>query len=894
MERSSSKAERLLQLEQLLLAFPDGLHKAEIARRLGVHRATAGRYIEEVSRRIPIWQDSNLFGIERDHYLTQVRLTIHESMAMHLAARLMATRTDKHNPHAASALRKLGYSLRRIAPLVSQHLAASADVMDDEAQRHDPVYLEVLETLTRAWSQGRMVHLWHRHGSGRVYDYDFAPYFIEPYAVGQTTHVIGWRKPPGAVRTFKLERIQRIELSTEPYTIPDDFDPRETLADAWGIWYTEAEPVEVVLRFHPRVAHRVQETRWHRNEQTEEQPDGSLLWRARVAEPQEMLPWIRGWGADVEVVEPKELRERMVGEARRLAQMYHLGLAAPDNQSGGDEAMDIFQEFLTLPGKTEPRLTIFEHSSDVFHVALYLLSENESTVRNPHLIKMGALLHDVGKIEQDIRVGKQWKHQPYSTKYLRPLLEHPRLKALLTDNDVDSTQVNYDDLLLICEHHHDIPTQPALLRHCPDALLVSVADVMASALESGWLGSIREMLSASTYIDLNLSLLENLGLAGGLDGEMHRVDLPGDSVADALLNDLIFRDMSKRLPALGLKPILQKGGSLWVIGDQESLRAFLEDYVVNPRTLYESAGLDDGIYEGVLAAMPAPGALQPDTIKYLLVNERIARKVALGLVDRKRVRQALEHFDISLRNVHETFGVRGRTVDDKLEAVGETFRYLVTGAQAAYHYHSWRIPPAGVYELLIDPADFDTWYAYLRDSRTFVGKAPPAGKERERYIETVVLVSELTDELWHNRVWVDDVAYIAPADLLFRLIAVQTEAAIGEALAILVARRQTWDWDMLVSAIKARRMARQMGCLFEVLNREASQLIVPTEAIEPLFAVVQDTVGEAVFTFPLRVSEEGLAPGKTPDDYAKIGRRWGIELLLPRHLIAKVLDDLGV
>jgi CRISPR-associated endonuclease/helicase Cas3 len=54
--------------------------------------------------------------------------------------------------------------------------------------------------------------------------------------------------------------------------------------------------VGVVLKFHPRVAHRVRETRWHRSEQVEEQPDGSLLWRARVAEVQEMLPWIRGWG----------------------------------------------------------------------------------------------------------------------------------------------------------------------------------------------------------------------------------------------------------------------------------------------------------------------------------------------------------------------------------------------------------------------------------------------------------------------------------------------------------------------------------------------------------------------------------------------------------------------
>jgi CRISPR-associated endonuclease/helicase Cas3 len=323
MERAANKADRLLQLEYLLLAHSQGLHRAEIARRLGVHRSTVGRDIDELSRRVPIWEDDNLLGINRDDYLTHVRLTIHESMALHLAARLMATRTDKHNPHAAAALRKLGSALEKFSPQVSRHLLASADVMDDAAQRHDPVYLEVLETLTRAWSQGQIVHLWHRHEqTGRVFEYDFAPYFIEPYAIGQTTHVIGWREPPGAKRTFKIERIQRIELTDRSYTIPEDFNPRELLADAWGIWYTEAEPVEVVLKFHPRVVQRVHETRWHRSERLEPQTDGSLVWRAKVAETQEMLPWIRGWGADVKVIEPLELQETLMGEARAMAELY--------------------------------------------------------------------------------------------------------------------------------------------------------------------------------------------------------------------------------------------------------------------------------------------------------------------------------------------------------------------------------------------------------------------------------------------------------------------------------------------------------------------------------------------------------------------------------------------
>jgi CRISPR-associated endonuclease/helicase Cas3 len=340
MSRAESKAERLLQLEHILLSYPEGLSKAEIARKLGVHRATVGRYIQHLTDRLPIWEDEHLVGINRDDYLTSVRLTIHESMAVHLAARLMATRTDKHNPHAASALRKLGCALEAFSPQVSEHLRASADVMDDAARRRDLVYLDVLETLTRAWSDGRMVRVSHRLESGQVYEYAFAPYFIEPYAVGQTSHVIGWREPPGALRTFKIERIQRAEVIAppRPYTIPGDFDPRETLADAWGIWYTEAEPVEVALRFHPRVAQRVKETRWHRSERVEEQPDGSLVWRAEVAEPQEMLPWIRGWGADVVVEDPKELRESVTGESRRLAEAYGWRVSREDTV--GEDTLD--------------------------------------------------------------------------------------------------------------------------------------------------------------------------------------------------------------------------------------------------------------------------------------------------------------------------------------------------------------------------------------------------------------------------------------------------------------------------------------------------------------------------------------------------------------------------
>ena len=329
MKRSANKAERLLHIEQLLLAHPEGLTQAELARRLGVDRSTILRNLADAPKHIYEEPDGRL-KIDRRADLINVRLNLHEALAVHLAARLLATRMDRQNRHAAAALRKLGHAIERWAARLSRHVLQAADVMDDAAQRDDPVYLSVLECLTEAWANERKVRIWHQPETGeKVLEYLLSPYFIEPYAIGQTTHIIGKARllegrgwSVEKLRTFKIERIRRVEPTTEAYQIPDDFDPRSYLADAWGIWTSEDEPVEVTLRFSSRVARRVQESRWHRSERTEPQPDGSLVWRAQIAEPKEMLPWIRGWGADVEVLAPPWLRKTLEAEVQKMAKVY--------------------------------------------------------------------------------------------------------------------------------------------------------------------------------------------------------------------------------------------------------------------------------------------------------------------------------------------------------------------------------------------------------------------------------------------------------------------------------------------------------------------------------------------------------------------------------------------
>lgn len=329
MQRAANRAERLRQIEALLLESRAPLSQADIARQLHVHRSTILRDLASIPN---LYQTPDgRVAIDRRAYLVDVRFSLNEALALHLAARLLVTRLDRRNPHAASAVRRLGIAIQSLAPTISTALIASAAAMSAEDQWTDPAYVAALEGLTEAWASGRKARVWHRSERGdrgehkdgpELREYVFSPYFIEPYAIGQATHAIGWREPPGALRTFRIERIVRVELLPEVYTVPPDFDPQALLEDAWGIWFTGQPPVEVVLRFHPRVASRVLESRWHRSQQLEPQPDGRLVWRARIAEPREMLPWVLGWGGAVEVLAPAWLREQVAAEARQMGDLY--------------------------------------------------------------------------------------------------------------------------------------------------------------------------------------------------------------------------------------------------------------------------------------------------------------------------------------------------------------------------------------------------------------------------------------------------------------------------------------------------------------------------------------------------------------------------------------------
>ena len=116
------KGERIAQLELLLRSHPEGLRRAEIARRMGVHRSTISRYVDDLAQHIGIYEENNLIKLkENDEDSSPMELSVYESLAFNMGAEVLASTAEFANPHLASGLRKLAMNMRSYAPKISEN-----------------------------------------------------------------------------------------------------------------------------------------------------------------------------------------------------------------------------------------------------------------------------------------------------------------------------------------------------------------------------------------------------------------------------------------------------------------------------------------------------------------------------------------------------------------------------------------------------------------------------------------------------------------------------------------------------------------------------------------------------------------------------------------------------
>jgi predicted DNA-binding transcriptional regulator YafY len=310
---------RLLRIEHLLYQNHEGLSVQKIADLCGVTKRTIYRDLAALESKLDVklWEEGSTRGIVEGYFLPPIHFTPPEALNIFLASRLMLNYAHRYDPNVASVFTKLNSI---VPPPLAHQIQKTMEWM--QKQPKDERYLRILATLAQAWVSQRQAKisykaLYEKKAVARTIE----PYFIEPAAPGHASYVIAYCHHTRSLRTFKIERIDSVELAPKPYVIPPDFDANAYLGSSWGI-VVEGEVEAIKLRFDPELARIMEETVWHPSQVLEPQRDGSVTMTLKVTNTVELYSWILGWGEKVEVLEPEELRQQMIETARAMLDVY--------------------------------------------------------------------------------------------------------------------------------------------------------------------------------------------------------------------------------------------------------------------------------------------------------------------------------------------------------------------------------------------------------------------------------------------------------------------------------------------------------------------------------------------------------------------------------------------
>jgi predicted DNA-binding transcriptional regulator YafY len=116
------------------------------------------------------------------------------------------------------------------------------------------------------------------------------------------------------IRHFRLSRMSDLVILEDRFEPMPDFNLHEYKPP-------DDRNIYVRIRADREIADRIMETNYFFMEAAEDRPEG-LIVTYRVRQPEEILQWILGWGADVVVLEPESLRERVRAEAEKIVKRY--------------------------------------------------------------------------------------------------------------------------------------------------------------------------------------------------------------------------------------------------------------------------------------------------------------------------------------------------------------------------------------------------------------------------------------------------------------------------------------------------------------------------------------------------------------------------------------------
>ena len=205
---------------------------------------------------------------------------------------------------------------------ISNTIEAGRNMKDHILFEEIPSGAEYAQVVVDAMQQNRVLLVDYKPFQGEKFELYLQPYAMRVY--NQRWYVVGRFKESGTIRNIALDRILRMEITDEVFSLPEDFDASDYYAHTVGIFVNEKlKPQRVVLRTYGVSTEYMRSVPLH-SSQREIATNGneSSDFEYYLNLTPELTGKLLSKGDWVEVLEPKELREKVKEQAQAIAELY--------------------------------------------------------------------------------------------------------------------------------------------------------------------------------------------------------------------------------------------------------------------------------------------------------------------------------------------------------------------------------------------------------------------------------------------------------------------------------------------------------------------------------------------------------------------------------------------
>ncbi len=288
-----------------------------------VSRKTIERDIDYITANFFVYEEEKnhrTYYYANKYSVQNISFTIMELISLHFTREML--KSYSHIDAGATALGLIDRIISSTPKVNRAYVNTLSEVfkvnnsVNYNEKNINPEYLNILRDTI---SSKETIYLeYYSFNSNEITEREFDPYFLEIQE--GCYHLIGYCHLRNEIRDLRVSRIKNLNKTDKKFIRPENFyeNFKQTRFDK----LSGNNKITIKLKFKESAARFIKEYEADKADSIEECGNGEIIFKRETTMTTEILKWVLSFGSQVEVLEPNELKEEIIAEAKEMINNY--------------------------------------------------------------------------------------------------------------------------------------------------------------------------------------------------------------------------------------------------------------------------------------------------------------------------------------------------------------------------------------------------------------------------------------------------------------------------------------------------------------------------------------------------------------------------------------------